>query len=130
MKRVQPFSPTAAPPSRKQGRVGFSTDTYRTNPAGLLGYPPTSPGLPWAVPTAQQLSREWPRAIDLDALDRGRVIAMTECSECHRQYWPGEYETEEWPDILEEMAQRASLSGEELESVTLYLTVASDIVRE
>ena len=84
----------------------------------------------WSMPTAQQLSTEWSRPVDLEALDRGRVIAMTECSECHRQYWPGEYETEEWPDILEEMARRASLSGEELESVTLYLTVASDIVRE
>ena len=84
----------------------------------------------WIMPTAQQLSTERSDLVDVEALGRGRAIAMTACSECHRQYWPVEYRTDEWPGILEVMGERASLSGEDLRSVTLYLTVASDFVSD
>ena len=62
---------------------------------------------------------------DLDALERGRAIAVIDCSGCHRQYWPAEYTPGEWKRIIRVMSRRASLSREESADVGAYFRAVS-----
>jgi hypothetical protein len=59
------------------------------------------------------------------ALRRGRALAITECSGCHRFYWPQEYPPEEWDRIMREMAPRTSLGEGQTEDLALYFSAAS-----
>jgi mono/diheme cytochrome c family protein len=75
-----------------------------------------------AVLTSEQMAAQ---GIDETALRRGRALAMTECTECHRFYRPHEYSPEQWPGIIERMGRRASLSGSQIEDVRLYFVTMS-----
>lgn len=58
-------------------------------------------------------------------LERGRALASVECSDCHRQYWPAEHPTSEWPMIIRDMGDRASLASQEITDVETYFHFAS-----
>ena len=67
--------------------------------------------------TSEQMAAQ---DIDEAVLRRGRALAMTECTECHRYYWPHEYSIEQWRGIVKKMGKRASLSSSQTEAVELY----------
>lgn len=87
------------------------------------------PAAEWAVrPAASEESSESSSKFPLhlgEQLERGRVLAVTECSDCHRQYWPIEYAVDEWPSIIERMGRRASLDPDEVEDLRVYFDHAS-----
>lgn len=60
-----------------------------------------------------------------EQLERGRMLAVTECSDCHRQYWPVEYSVDEWPGIIVRMGRRASLDPEDVADLRVYFDHAS-----
>jgi len=69
------------------------------------------------------------RGVDEAALRRGKVLAMTECTECHRYHWPHEYSAEEWPGIVKRMGKRAALSVSQTEDVELYFVTMCGIMQ-
>ncbi|RJP75372.1 MAG: hypothetical protein C4532_00555 [Candidatus Abyssobacteria bacterium SURF_17] len=66
----------------------------------------------------------------LDSLRRGRALAVTECTECHRLYWPGDYAPDEWPRIIRKMGYRTSLDAGQLSDLELYHVTASRAARQ
>jgi uncharacterized protein with PIN domain len=66
---------------------------------------------------------------DEAALRRGRALAMTECTECHRYYWPHEYSAEQWRGIVKKMGKRASLSSAQTEAVELYFVTTREAMQ-
>ena len=62
---------------------------------------------------------------DPRSLRRGRALAVTACTQCHRLYWPGEQPPEVWRRLGRDMASRASLSARQTEDLMLYVEAAS-----
>ena len=62
---------------------------------------------------------------DLASLDRGRIVAMMDCRECHRVYWPQEYSHKRWPRIAKNMGHLMSMDDQEIKDLTDYLVAAS-----
>ncbi|MBI4830466.1 MAG: hypothetical protein HY801_02710 [Candidatus Lindowbacteria bacterium] len=83
------------------------------------------------MPSPEQLMAEGvaPGDADVAALARGRAIAITECTGCHRLYWPHEYSPEVWPGIVRKMGYRASLTEDQIQELKLYLVTASQAAR-
>lgn len=80
-----------------------------------------------SLPTADALGAAGalPRGTDMDALQRGRAILVTECANCHRLFLPAEYSPEQWRGIVKRMANRASLGEDQAADLELYLAVSS-----
>lgn len=76
------------------------------------------------MPTVDQLVDAGSNA-DIESMRNGRAMAMTECIDCHRFYWPDEYTAEEWEPILDRMADLSSLTPEQLEDLKVYMTAAA-----
>lgn len=83
----------------------------------------------YALPTADELRRTG-RFSDpeIESLEEGRIIAVTECADCHRMYWPAEKGAEDWPGIMHAMAGRAALEESDVEHLSFYFGVVSDAV--
>lgn len=92
-------------------------------PLGLIAACATTRSLP----TAEELLAQGAitREADLDALRAGRAIAVTECAQCHRLYWPEEYSPGVWPGIVKRMGYRASLSASQIEQLEYYFVTVS-----
>ena len=79
------------------------------------------------------IGRSLPRAEDLavatgedvDALRRGRVSYVRECTACHRHYWPEEYSPAAWGTIAPDMGERAGLAPGDIDDLTRFLQAAS-----
>ena len=82
----------------------------------------------YTFPTAEQLGATGRFDEEqVRSLESGRTLAVVECADCHRMYWPAEYTAAEWPRILSDMGRRASLSEDEVNDLELYFTtVVSD----
>jgi uncharacterized protein with PIN domain len=78
------------------------------------------------VLTSEQMAA---RGIDEAAMRRGRALAMTECTECHRYYWPHEYSVEQWRGIVKKMGKRASLSKSQIEDLELYFVTTREAMQ-
>lgn len=65
---------------------------------------------------------------DLAALDRGRVMAIMDCRDCHRQYWPQEYSAKRWPRLARNMGKLSNMDDNEIDDLTAYLVAASKTV--
>ena len=61
----------------------------------------------------------------LESLERGRMLIVTECSECHRIYWPQEYSSRIWPEVLDDMGKRASLNEGQTHDIVEYYVAAA-----
>ncbi len=81
------------------------------------------------MPTAEELVDCMPYSVDLEALEAGREIAIIDCTDCHRTYWPAEYPPQAWSGILDKMGRRASLSENEIREVKLYFATVSEFSR-
>jgi len=58
-------------------------------------------------------------------LERGRVLAITECHACHRLYRPREYAPPEWRAIARRMGARSGLDRQQVRELEAYLVLAS-----
>lgn len=63
--------------------------------------------------------------LDAESLRRGRILTVTECVSCHRQFWPNEYSEKKWPSILLQMGKRASLDDGQIKDLINYHVAAS-----
>lgn len=84
-----------------------------------------------SLPTAETLLTydTVPKNVDTKALNRGRALAVTQCSSCHRFFFPEEYSPDEWRVIIRNMAKRMLLNQKQLEAIDLYFHVASRALR-
>jgi hypothetical protein len=63
--------------------------------------------------------------LNLEALRKGRALAVTECMDCHRFFWPEEYTPSEWREIIRRMAPLSSLTKEQAMDLARYMEAAS-----
>jgi cytochrome c5 len=59
--------------------------------------------------------------VALADLQQGRSLVAAKCSSCHRTPQPTEHKTDEWPKMIDEMAQRAHVEGSERQAIRDYL---------
>ncbi|MEM7261613.1 MAG: hypothetical protein AAF488_06450 [Planctomycetota bacterium] len=83
----------------------------------------------YSLPTTEEL-RQTGRFSEpeLESLEEGRIIGVTECADCHRMYWPAEKPSEEWPGIMHAMADRSGLEDADVEHLSFYFSMVSDAV--
>lgn len=83
------------------------------------------------LPTADELIARGAASANADrsALQRGRTLAITECAQCHRFFWPDEYSSSEWREIVRRMAPLSSLGANQSADLELYF-IASSLERE
>jgi cytochrome c553 len=83
-----------------------------------------------SLPTAEELMGSAAASREGEALRRGRAIAATECTGCHRLFWPRDYSPAEWRVIARTMGLRASLAEEQIRDLSAYLDAASRATRD
>ena|SRR5436853_5439235 len=54
-------------------------------------------------------------------LERGRMLFVHRCIECHTLPAMWKYSTEDWPRIVKDMSHRASLKPDERDAVIAYI---------
>ena len=88
-------------------------------------------GLPTLLPTPTQLAGagDYPDGVDANSLACGRALVVTQCTGCHRFFWPHEYAPQQWPAIMSNMGQRAFLSRRRIGDMTRYMVAASRATR-
>jgi len=81
----------------------------------------------WSMPTAERLVELGivEANADLDSLKRGRLTAIMDCRDCHRQYWPQEFSAKRWPRLSHNMGRLASMNDETISSLEFYMVEAS-----
>jgi mono/diheme cytochrome c family protein len=57
-------------------------------------------------------------------LQRGRTVFASRCIECHALPAVGDHTASEWPRLIDEMTERASLKPAEREAVLAYILAA------
>lgn len=84
-----------------------------------------------ALPTARALvAADAPGAAErYCSMQRGRALAVTECTRCHRFFFPCEYPAEIWPSVMRNMGRRSNLSKRQVGDITRYMVVASRLTR-
>lgn len=60
-----------------------------------------------------------------EELELGRSVVVTQCTACHRQFWPDEYSPRGWAPIAKTMSKRATLSKTEASALYAYMATAS-----
>lgn len=70
-----------------------------------------------------------PEDVDQESFVRGRALAMTECTGCHRYFYPREYTSDEWRRIIRKKTKRLSLIPKESEDLELFFRTASETAR-
>ena len=72
------------------------------------------------------LAGQWPGTTTED-LERGRRLYVRRCSGCHNLILPRAHPPEEWPRLVDDMADKARLRPGERDDVVRFLVaVASD----
>ena len=64
--------------------------------------------------------------VALDELQRGRSLVGAKCSGCHRTPLPADHQTGDWPRMLDEMSERASLDRGQRDAIQRYLVTMAD----
>lgn len=57
---------------------------------------------------------------DGNGMAKGRELAINQCGECHRFYFPKEYSSQFWENILKQKSDRLSLATDETAALTAY----------
>ena len=65
-----------------------------------------------------------PRKTEITKLERGRQLFVRRCIECHTLPPIWKYSREDWPQIVNDMAHRASLKPDEREAIIAYILAA------
>ena len=69
------------------------------------------------------------RGDDYCAVQRGRALVVTECTECHRFFWPYEYPASSWPSLMQDMGSKSVLTKRQIGDMTKYMVAASRLTR-
>jgi mono/diheme cytochrome c family protein len=76
-------------------------------------------------PTAQQIvSRRGAGSAELPALERGRQIYASGCTECHVARPIARFSTDQWREIISAMAPRAGLQPDDRAALETYILSA------
>jgi hypothetical protein len=75
------------------------------------------------VPTAtpQMAAATKGRAVNVALLQKGRTLLVHRCIECHTLPPLWHYKTEDWPEIVNSMAHRASLKPADRDAIVAYI---------
>jgi len=71
--------------------------------------------------TPQMAGATTGRPTDVATLRKGRTLLVHRCIECHTLPLLWHYKTEDWPEIVNSMAHRASLKPAEQDAVVAYI---------
>ena len=71
--------------------------------------------------TAQMTAATTGRPAAVATLRKGRTLLVHRCIECHTLPPLWHYKTEDWPEIVNSMAHRASLKPAEQDAVVAYI---------
>jgi cytochrome c2 len=63
------------------------------------------------------------------ALQSGRALSITECTTCHRFFFPYEYPSAIWPAIMKSMGRKSNISKRHTGDITRYMVAASRLTR-
>jgi mono/diheme cytochrome c family protein len=75
---------------------------------------------------AVRLASRWPGTTVAD-LQRGRSLHVRRCAGCHNLVLPRAFPPDEWPGLVDDMAEKSRLGREERDDVVRFLVaVASD----
>lgn len=88
----------------------------------LVGFAACAPHSPPQV-TAADAERA---NVALAELEQGRKLLLGKCAGCHRTPMPSDHTAAEWPQMLDEMADRAHLDLRQRELIEKYLVVMSE----
>jgi hypothetical protein len=75
------------------------------------------------LPTEQDTEvglRTYP-GLTTEELARGRKLYVAKCAGCHTLFLPSDRPAAAWPMLVEQMSERASLTGSERGSIERYL---------
>jgi hypothetical protein len=61
------------------------------------------------------------RPVDVALLQKGRTLLVHRCIECHTLPPLWHYKTEDWPEIVNSMAHRASLKSADRNAIVGYI---------
>jgi hypothetical protein len=64
-----------------------------------------------------------------EAARRGRILAATECTTCHRAYHREEYSPGEWSEIIKRMGARVSLDAARIKDLKAYFVTEGTTAR-
>jgi mono/diheme cytochrome c family protein len=70
------------------------------------------------------VSPKWP-GTTLDDLERGRRLYVRRCAGCHTLILPSAHAPDDWPVLVDAMAERARLKPAEREDIVRFLTAVS-----
>ena len=71
--------------------------------------------------TSQMATAGKGQHVDLAMLREGRMLFVHRCIECHTVPVLWRYGTEDWPDIVDSMSDRASLKPAERDAIIAYI---------
>jgi mono/diheme cytochrome c family protein len=71
--------------------------------------------------TSQMTAAAKGQHVNLVTLSEGRVLFARRCIECHTLPALWRYRTDDWPDIVDSMAHRASLKPGERDAIVAYI---------
>jgi hypothetical protein len=71
--------------------------------------------------TPQMAAATRGRAVNVALLQRGRRLLVHRCIECHTLPPLWHYKTEDWPEIVNSMAHRASLKPADRDAIVAYI---------
>lgn len=63
--------------------------------------------------------------VTLQDLEQGRSLYLSRCGACHQLVDPKSLAPSKWPHEVQEMQQRAKLSAEHVDLISLYLVTVS-----
>jgi hypothetical protein len=61
----------------------------------------------------------------LASLKIGRRLYISRCSDCHALYNPAKYPHEEWPTIVQDMAENAEINEDQVREITRYVVAVA-----
>lgn len=87
--------------------------------------------MPSFLPTESQLvaADALSEPAPCDSLLRGRALVVTQCTSCHRFFFPCEYPSRAWPALINDMGRRALLTRRQIGDATRYMVAASRATR-
>jgi hypothetical protein len=71
--------------------------------------------------TPQMAAATKGRPVNVALLQKGRTLLVHRCVECHTLPPLWHYKTEDWPQIVNSMAHRASLKPAEQDAIVAYI---------
>jgi uncharacterized membrane protein len=78
----------------------------------------------YAPPVTPAMTKSSPRAkrnVDISKLERGRMLLVHRCIECHTLPPLWKYSRQDWPQIIDSMSHRASLKRADRDAVIAYI---------